>query len=216
MPWTRRTHAAISSPHASLRLGANEVMRLQAEAERGRLVFVSPFGRAEQRRALRGARSAHQPLTSGGCLNAAAAGRVVSSARPAKTEQRKAALATRGPRRQGSLLCPLSCRYKKGGRPPGRTPGADEQVRQKYRREAARAEQGFDTSARTVGAGRTSGDGRTAWPPATTGSTAKPAEGSPAPAPPLAARQRPSAPGRPQGNPESPPTPPPHKTRSGS
>ena len=77
----------------------------QADAQRGRLVFVSPFGRAEQHRALRGARSAHQQLTSGGCLNAASEARVVSSARPAKTEQRKAALAQRGPRRLGSLLC---------------------------------------------------------------------------------------------------------------
>jgi len=41
--------------HASLRLGANEVMLHQADAKRGRLVFVSPFGRAEQHRALRGA-----------------------------------------------------------------------------------------------------------------------------------------------------------------
>ena len=54
------------------------------------------------------ARSAHQQLTSGSCLNAAAKGRVVSSARPAKTEQRKAALASRGPRRQGRFLWFLS------------------------------------------------------------------------------------------------------------
>ena len=38
-------------------------------------------------------------------------------------------------------------RQMKVTRPPGRNPGADEQVRQKYRREAARAERGFDTSA---------------------------------------------------------------------
>jgi len=38
-----------------------------------------------------------RPLTSGGCLNAAAAGRVVSSARPAKTEHRRAV----GPRPTG-------------------------------------------------------------------------------------------------------------------
>jgi len=119
--------------NASLRIGANGVMRHQADAKRGRLVFVSPFGRAEQHRALRGARSAHPHLTSGGCLNAAAAGRVVSSARPAKTEQRKAALAQRGPSRQGSLLCLLSCRYKKGGRPPGRNPGAASRSEQAQR-----------------------------------------------------------------------------------
>jgi hypothetical protein len=52
--------------------------------------------------------SAHQQLTSGSCLNAAATGRVVSSARPAKSEQRKAALAQRGPRRQGRFLWFLS------------------------------------------------------------------------------------------------------------
>ena len=39
--------------YASLGLGANEGMRHQADAKRGRLVFVSPFGRAEQHRALR-------------------------------------------------------------------------------------------------------------------------------------------------------------------
>jgi hypothetical protein len=87
----------------------------QAEAKRGRLVFVSPFGRAEQRRALRGARSAHQPLTSGGCLNAASEARVVSSARPAKTEQRKVALASRGPSRQGRFLSPLSLSIQRKG-----------------------------------------------------------------------------------------------------
>ena len=38
-----------------------------------------------------------RPLTSGGCLNAAAAGRVVSSARPAMTEHRRAV----GPRPTG-------------------------------------------------------------------------------------------------------------------
>jgi hypothetical protein len=76
---------------------------------------VSPFGRAEQHRALRGARSAHQPLTSGGCQSAAAVRRVASSARPAKTEQRKAALATRGPRRQGRFLCPLSLSIQRKG-----------------------------------------------------------------------------------------------------
>jgi hypothetical protein len=55
----------------------------------------------------------------------------------AKTEQRKAALAQRGPRRLGSLLCLLSCRYKKGGRPPGRTPGAASRSEQEPRANSA-------------------------------------------------------------------------------
>ena len=41
--------------HASLRLGEGKARAHQADAKRGRLVFVSPFGRAEQHRALRGA-----------------------------------------------------------------------------------------------------------------------------------------------------------------
>ena len=81
--------------------------------------------------------SAHQQLTSGGCLNAVSAANEVSSARPAKSEQRKAALATRGPRRQGSLLCPLSCRYKKVGRLPGRNPGAASRSEQDHHALAA-------------------------------------------------------------------------------
>jgi hypothetical protein len=89
------------------------------------LMLSSPFGRAEQHRALRGARSAHQQLASGGCLSAAATGRVASSARPAKTEQRKAALAQRGPSRQGRLFLVTSFgEAKEVTRPPGRTPGA--------------------------------------------------------------------------------------------
>jgi hypothetical protein len=156
-------HARACSPKAlrcsTAHQGAQEKARLRPRvtprfasaqsslAQRGRLVFIFPFGRAEQRRALRGARSARPYLTSGGCLSAAANGRVASSARPAKIEQRKAALATRGPRRLGSLLCLLSCRYKKGGRLPGRNPGAA--VRSaKPRRENA---QGFGPSAPSHG-----------------------------------------------------------------
>ena len=94
----------------------------RADAKRG--VRPSPSDELSSA-GLCGARdSAHQYLTSGGCLNAASEARVVSSARLAKIEQRKAALAQQGPSRQGSLLCLLSCRYKKGGRPPGRNPGA--------------------------------------------------------------------------------------------
>jgi len=83
----------------------------------------------------------------------------------AKTEQRKAALAQQGPRRQGSLLCLLSCRYKfakrgsahfaeqsyadtKGGRLPGRNHGA-----------ASRSEQDSHAHAGTNGAGLRSAAG---------------------------------------------------------
>jgi hypothetical protein len=59
--------------------------------------------------------SAHQQLTSGGCLNAVSAANEVSSARPAETEQRKAALAQRGPSRQGRFLCPLSLSTQRKG-----------------------------------------------------------------------------------------------------
>jgi len=59
--------------------------------------------------------SAHPQLTSGGCLNAVSAANVVSSARPAKPEQRKVALAPRGPRRQGRFLCPLSLSTQRKG-----------------------------------------------------------------------------------------------------
>ena len=122
----------------------------------GSMGSAAPWRRCEARRVwcssspsdelsstgLCGARfSAHPLLTSGGCLNAVSKANKVSSARPAKSEQRKVALAPRGPRRQGSLLCLLSCRYKfakrgsahfaqqsyadtKGGRLPGRNPGA--------------------------------------------------------------------------------------------
>jgi hypothetical protein len=187
---TGRTLAAISSPHASLRIGS--VLPAPAGFQYGdtscfpacagmtagcvpkrseagwccwcSLVLSSPSDELSSG-GLCGARdSAHQHLTSGGCLNAAAAGRVVSTARPAKTEQRKAALATRGPRRLGSLLCLLSCRHKfakrgsahfakrsyadtKVGRLPGRNPGAASRSEQEHQREAAPAEQGFDTSA---------------------------------------------------------------------
>ncbi len=39
-------------------------------------------------------------------------------------------------RRLGSLLCPLSCRYKKVGRPPARTPGAASRSAETLRQEA--------------------------------------------------------------------------------
>ena len=82
----------------------------------------------------------------------------------AKTEQRKAALAQRGPRRLGSLLCPLSCRYKKVGRPPGRTPGAASRSGQEQRQSA----QGFDTPARA------SRGAQPSWIPAFAGMTPPP------------------------------------------
>jgi len=92
--------------------------------------------------------SAHPQLTSGGCLNAVSVANEVSSARPAKSEQRKAALAPRGPSRQGSLLCLLSCRYKKGGRPPGRNPGAASCSEQEVRKSGHGHEKrkGFDAN----------------------------------------------------------------------
>jgi len=97
--------------------------------------------------------SAHQQLTSGGCLNAVSKANKVSSARPAKSEQRKVALAQRGPSRQGSLLCPLSCRHKKGGRLPGRKPGAASPENKTRMRMQARNARGFNTSARPAVAG---------------------------------------------------------------
>jgi len=98
-----------------------------------------------------GARSALRELTSRGCLSAVSKANAASSARAAKTEQRKVALVQRGPRRQGSLLCLLSCRYKfakrgsahfakqsyadtKGGRLPGRKPGATSRGEQDQRK----------------------------------------------------------------------------------
>jgi len=54
----------------------------------------------------------------------------------------------------GSLLCLLSCRHKKVGRPPGRIPGAASRSELKQQRESGT---GFDTSARTVGGAPSTG-----------------------------------------------------------
>jgi hypothetical protein len=126
-PTGPKSNAVVASQlpiHASLRLGKAKLSPW-SRCEASRIWRSSPPSDELSSAGLCGARvSAHQQLTSGGCLNVVSAANVVSSARPAKTEQRKAALAPRGPSRQGSLLCLLSCRYKKGGRPPGRNPGA--------------------------------------------------------------------------------------------
>jgi hypothetical protein len=174
---TGRTHAAISSPRASLRIGS--VIPAQAGIQYGdtswipacagmtagcvpkrseagwccwcSLVLFSPSDELSSA-GLCGARdSAHQHLTSGGCLNAASEARVVSSARPAKIEQRKAALAQRGPSRQGRffayfLVDPRKLVACRGELPaPTSKPG---------RTNHAKRAQGFDASARAVGGQR--------------------------------------------------------------
>jgi len=101
--WTSRTPAAISSPLGSRRIAAKECAEAKRGVDRGGLRSKRPYcswGPCEPSSSagLCGARvSAHPHLTSGGCLNAAAAGRAVSSARLAKSEQRRAV----GPRPTG-------------------------------------------------------------------------------------------------------------------
>ena len=108
--------------------------------------------------------SAHQQLTSRHLFECGERSERSEFGAAAKTEQRKAALAQRGPRRLGSLLCPLSCRYKKVGRPPGRTPGAASRSGQEQRQSA----QGFDTPARA------SRGAQPSWIPAFAGMTPPP------------------------------------------
>ena len=81
--------------------------------------------------------SAHQQLTSGGCSSAAAAGRVASSARPAKTEHRRAV----GPRptgEQGALSFGSFSlgKQRKGTALSGAHPDAVDQARQKPPRDS--------------------------------------------------------------------------------
>jgi hypothetical protein len=83
--------------------------------------------------------SAHQPLTSGGCSSAAAAGRVASSARPAKTEHRRAV----GPRptgEQGALSFAFFSlgKQRKEGRLSGRHPDAPARSRKNEPRDSGK------------------------------------------------------------------------------
>ena len=118
----RRTPAAISSPNASLRIGAWTGDFCAANDR----IALGPLQSRRAAQGFAGARdSAHQQLTSGSRLNAAAAGRVVSSARPAKTEQRRAI----GPRPTGdegrlSFGSFSLAKQRKGTRLSGRKPDA--------------------------------------------------------------------------------------------
>jgi hypothetical protein len=85
--------------------------------------------------------SAHQHLTSGSCLNAASTARVVSSARPAKTEQRRAV----GPRPTGdegrlSFGSFSLAKQRKGTALSGAHPDAASRSEQDHQREAAQIE----------------------------------------------------------------------------
>ena len=82
------------------------------------------------------ARSAHRHLTSRRLFE-----RSERSERSELGATRKDRAAQGSPRiaraeEAGSLLCLLSCRHKKVGRPPGRTPGAVDQARQKQPRDS--------------------------------------------------------------------------------
>jgi hypothetical protein len=83
---------------AAARPGAEAKRGVDRECLRSKRPHCS-WGPSEPSRSAGLCRGAQRlrPLTSGGCLNAAAAGRVVSSARPAKTEHRRAV----GPRPTG-------------------------------------------------------------------------------------------------------------------
>jgi hypothetical protein len=112
-PWTHHSFFAHHRPFG-LRYRSHsphcanfKPMRSEAKMECSRSERRIALGPLLSRRAAQGfagARdSAPQHLTSGSCLNAAAAGRFVSSARPEKTEQRRAV----GPRptgEEGALL----------------------------------------------------------------------------------------------------------------
>jgi len=78
--------------------GADAKRGVDRESLRSKRLYCS-WGPSEPSRSAGLCRGAKRlrPLTSGGCLNAAAAGRVVSSARPAKTEHHRAV----GPRLTG-------------------------------------------------------------------------------------------------------------------
>ena len=99
--------------------------RVMVRCEASRVWCSSPPSDELSSAGLCGARvSAHPQLTSRRLSERSERSERSELGAAAKTEQRKAALAQQGPSRQGSLLCLLSCRYKKGGRPPGRNPGA--------------------------------------------------------------------------------------------
>jgi hypothetical protein len=81
--------------------------------------------------------SALQQLTSGGCSSAAAAGRVASSARPAKTEHRRA-VAPRATGEQGALSFAFFSlgKQRKEGRLSGRHPDAPARSRKNEQRDS--------------------------------------------------------------------------------
>jgi hypothetical protein len=126
-----RTHAAIGN-RAPMRSEARQEAREAGDPSLG------PLGEPSSSAGLCGsARNAHQPLTSGSCPSAAAAGRVASSARPAKTEQRRAV----GPRPTGeqgafSFGSFSLGKQRKGTALSGAHPDAVDQARQKPPREA--------------------------------------------------------------------------------
>ena len=101
------THGDPNTRFASLRIGSMRAglahrARCEASWDRESLRSKRPYcswGPSEPSRSAGLCRGAQRlrPLTLGGCLNAAAAGRVASSARAAKTEQRRAV----GPRPTG-------------------------------------------------------------------------------------------------------------------
>jgi len=115
------TVVASQLSHASLHIGRAK-RRAIVRCGASRIWCSSPPSDELSSTGLCGARfSAHQQLTSRRLSERSERSELGAAA---KTEQRKAALAPRGPSRQGSLLCLLSCRHKKVGRPPGRNPGA--------------------------------------------------------------------------------------------
>ena len=119
---------------ASLRFGPRARLRLRAEAKRGvdgmlaKQATYCSWGPSEPSSSAglcSRARSAPRGLTSRGCLSAAATGRVASSARAAKTEQRRA-VAPRATGEGGRLSFGSFslAKQRKGTAPPGAHPGA--------------------------------------------------------------------------------------------
>jgi hypothetical protein len=130
------------------------------------LVFVSPFGRAEQRRALRRARSALRQLTSRRLSERSERSERSEFGAAAKTEQRKAALAREGRGGRGRFFASflvdtssrsgdlLTLRSKVMQIPKGvgcrdENPARPHAVNKILMRMQAQEAQGFDTSART-------------------------------------------------------------------
>jgi hypothetical protein len=137
-----RSITPLRAPRADAQRGVDR------EVAKQRRIALGPLLSRRAAQGFAGARaSAPQQLTSGSCLNAASTARVVSSARPAKTEQRRAV----GPRptgEEGALLFGdfLLGKQEKvtalSGAPPDAASRSDKTPN-------ATAAQGFDTSART-------------------------------------------------------------------